>query len=60
MGARFWHRVVCYKYSAKMCRLVFFGGCPGAPMDIFTGGGSWDKLAATVLVDIGQSKIILC
>ena len=51
VGPRFWHRVVCYKYSNKLRHLLFFGGCPGVPMDATT---SWAKLAATALVEIGK------
>ncbi len=50
VGPRFWHRVVCYKYSNRLRHLLFFGGCPGVPMDATT---SWAKLAATALVEIG-------
>ena len=31
---------------------MFFGGCPGIPEDMC--GGSWTKLAATVMVELGK------
>lgn len=52
VGHRFWHSVVAIDYSLRLRQLVFFGGCPGTPEDM--SGGSWTKLAATVMVELGK------
>ena len=53
VGARFWHSVSCYQFSRRMKQLLFFGGCPGAPEELIS-GGCWAKLAATVVVELGK------
>ena len=53
VGARFWHSVSCYQFSRRMKQLLFFGGCPGAPEELLS-GGCWAKLAATVVLELGK------
>lgn len=53
VGARFWHSVSCYQFSHHMKQLLFFGGCPGAPEELIS-GGCWAKLAATVVLELGK------
>ena len=56
VGPRFWHSVVSFVYSQRLRQLVFFGGCPCAPVENnkTPEGISWAKLAATVMIDVGE------
>ncbi len=54
VGPRFWHSVVSINYSLRLKQLLFFGGCPGNPDVIDPEGGDWPKLAASVMLELGQ------
>ena len=62
IGPRFWHSVVSFVYSQRLRQLVFFGGCPCAPVESndSTEGVSWAKLAATVMIEVGELDTLLC
>ncbi len=53
VGGRFWHTVSSFTHSENLKQLVFFGGCPTPPNEV-NEGESWDKLAHTILVEVGR------
>ncbi len=57
VGGRFWHTVNSFTHSENLKQLVFFGGCPTPPNEADE-GESWDKLADTILLEVG--KDIVC
>lgn len=53
VGTRLWHTVASVSLGEKVKQLLFFGGCPGLPLDLST-AESWSKLAATALIELGM------
>ena len=54
VGPRFWHSMVAINYSLRLKQLLFFGGCPSNPDLMDPESGDWPKLAATVMLELGQ------